>query len=63
MADWISKHDWQNELQQSGTRKNLKNPDPHERFKYRALTWVETNLLNGRQIGEFKNFTIIRKFK
>jgi len=63
MADWIKKLDWQKELQQHGARKNVKNPEPHERFKYRALTWIETNLLNGRQIGEFKNFEIIRSFK
>ncbi len=63
MQDWIAKHNWKDELQYSGKRIKPENPEPHERFKYRALTWVETKLLGGKQIGEFKNFTIIDKFK
>lgn len=62
MEKWIAKLDWQNKLQLAGKRPKKASHDRHERLKYRMLTWVETNLLNGKQIGEFKNFIITRKF-
>lgn len=63
MADWILKLDWQHELQQSGKRQKNAMPEPHERLKYRLLTWVEKHLLFGKQIGEFKNFVIVERMR
>ncbi len=62
MADWILKLDWQNELQKSGKRKQTSSPEKYERLKYRLVTWLETHLLGGKHIGEFKNFRIIKNF-
>jgi len=60
MQQWIKKIDWQEQLQYSGPRRKKAMLAKHEKKKYLILTWVETHLLGGKQIGEFKNFKRIR---
>ncbi len=63
MEGWIKKFDWQHQLRYDGpVRLNKNRPMPkHERLKYRIVTFLEQKVLNGRQIGGFKNYKIIRK--
>lgn len=60
MQAWIEKIHWKDQLQVSGAYKSKPKKPKHEKRKYRTLTWIETNLLGGKQIGEFKNFKRIR---
>jgi hypothetical protein len=60
MEKWIAALNWQDELQYSGKPMYNSPLQKHEKAKYRWLTWVEQKLLNGKQIGEFKNFKRIR---
>lgn len=60
MREWSKKIYWKNELQYSGKPKPKAIKPKNERLKYRLLTWLEVNLLMGKQIGEFKNFKRIR---
>ncbi len=60
MQNWLTKIYWKDQLREKGRTGNTSTAAKHERWKYRLLTWVETHLLGGRQIGEFKNFTRIR---
>lgn len=36
-------------------------PHKHERFKYRMLTFLEQNLLGGKQIGGFRNYELLKR--
>ncbi len=58
--DWIQKIYWKDQLQYSGKPKPKPVKGKGEKLKYRVLTWIEVNLLMGKQIGEFKNFKVIR---
>lgn len=60
MKDWIQKLDWKDQLQYSGKRKKKAQPPKHEKLKYRILTWIESNLLAGKRLGEFQNYKRIR---
>jgi hypothetical protein len=63
MSERISQLDWQKALQQDGK------PDPkrakykHEKLKYRLRSWLEINLLRGREIGGFKNYKLVGKWR
>jgi hypothetical protein len=49
--------DWKDLLQYGGTDKTHYH---HDSFKYRFLTFLEKNLFGGRQIGGFKNYTLLK---
>jgi len=59
MQDLISRLDWQDKLQFSGKPDKSRMPHKHEKIKYKLLSWIEHNLNNGRQIGEFKNYDLL----
>ena len=61
MKEWIAKFDWKDELQYSGELSGTRKKLAHEIFKYRFLTWIENNLLGGRNLGGFKNHILIKK--
>lgn len=61
MEEWMKKFDWAHQLQYSGPVNKNRPLHKHERFKYKLLTFLEQKILNGRQIGGFKNYRIIRK--
>lgn len=63
LQPWIEKiFDWEEDLQYNGKRKRNRPKYKHERLKYKILSYIENNFLGGRQIGGFKNYTIIREF-
>ncbi len=57
MGEFIKKFSWQNELYP--LNKSIKK-HKHDKFKYRALTFVEQNFLNGDHIMGFKNYELIK---
>ncbi|MDF2190804.1 hypothetical protein [Paraflavitalea sp. CAU 1676] len=58
MRSFMSKFDWKDEL----TVKRAHPSDhKHDRLKYRILTFLEQTFLGGRQIGGFKNYTLLNK--
>ncbi|MCF6360260.1 MAG: hypothetical protein L3J29_05780 [Cyclobacteriaceae bacterium] len=63
MVNVMNKFFWKNDLQYSGLPKKTRNLHKHERLKYRIKSWIELNLLGGREIGGFKNYKIVAKFK
>jgi glycosyltransferase involved in cell wall biosynthesis len=58
MKKWMSKFDWEEKLQYSGKRNTERPMHKHEKLKYRIVTWIEQNLLNGRMIGGFRNYIL-----
>lgn len=61
MKDWIKKFDWEDKLQYGGPVNKHRLPHKHEKLKYRVLTFLEQNIFNGRELGGFKNYEIVRK--
>jgi hypothetical protein len=57
MREWIAKMDWQGQLDYEGKSKAR---FPHDRFKYRLLTFLEQKLLGGRRIGGFRNYRLLK---
>ncbi len=60
MARMISNINWKDKLQYSGKPDKSRLPHKHERLKYVLLSWIEKHLNNGKQIGEFKNYNLLR---
>lgn len=60
MSDMISKFNWGDKLQYSGKPNKYRQPHKHEKLQYRILSWIEKNLLGGRQIGGFKNYELVK---
>ena len=63
MLDRINKMNWQESLQYSGKIKAGRPKYKHEKLKYRLRSWIEINLLGGREIGGFRNYRIIDRYK
>ncbi len=63
MHDWILKLDWQKKLRFIGKLPKNRARFKHETIKYRALTYIETNVLGGRGLWARKNFNIIKEWK
>ena len=62
MQSWIRKFDWREKLNYTSKIEDTgRKLHKHERLKYRILTFLEQNLLGGRQIGGFKNYHLLRK--
>lgn len=61
MKDWIKKFDWKEELQYSGRPKKGRKLNKHEKLKYRIFSYIKNNILCGSEIGEFKNYYLMKK--
>ncbi len=61
MQEMISKMNWKDKLQYFGKPNPNRELHKHEKFKYRFLTFIEQNFLNGNHLGGFKNYKLIRK--
>jgi hypothetical protein len=61
MGEWIKRFNWADELQYAGGTNPYRMKMKHEKLKYRVVTWLEHNVMGGRQLGSFKNYTIIEK--
>jgi hypothetical protein len=58
MKDFIARFNWADELE---ANKKLPTDHTHDRLKYRFLTFLEQTFLGGRQLGGFKNYTLLNK--
>ena len=63
LKSWIDKFDWQDQLQYDGKRNPRRLIHKHEKLRYRLLSHIEHNLLNGKQIGGFRNYRIVKEDK
>lgn len=62
MKERIQTMDWKNSLRHDGGYDFNRAKFKHEKFKYRIRSWIELNLLGGKEIGGFKNYEIVAKF-
>lgn len=63
MSEKVDAISWKNLLQYSDDLKVNRPLHKHEKLKYRVKSWVELHILGGREIGGFKNYKIVAKFK
>ena len=63
MQERISNMNWQDSLQYIGEVNPNRLKHKHEKLKYRIRSWIEINLLRGREIGGFKNYKIIDRYR
>ncbi len=61
MENWIAKFNWEDKLQYEGKISPLRKKHKHEKLKYRLLTFIEQNFMQGRQIGGFKNYIKLKE--
>ena len=59
MKDWIAKFDWSDLLDYTGNKLPDRDLYKHEKLKYRIVTWMEQNLMGGKELGGFKNYNLI----
>jgi len=63
LKEWINNFDWKDQLNYGKKFKVNRELFKHEKLKYRVITWIEKNILGGKQIGEFKNYKVIKEEK
>ncbi|MEO6190742.1 MAG: hypothetical protein ABIO44_10665 [Saprospiraceae bacterium] len=64
MKNFIANFNWKDQLHYEPNYKVSRELMKHEKLKYRILSWIENNLLNGKLIFGYKNWTILKnKFK
>jgi hypothetical protein len=62
MQEWLERFNWGVQLNYGSIiQNNTRALHKHERFKYRLLTFLEQNLLGGKQIGGFKNYILLKR--
>ena len=61
MREMIEAMDWKDDLQYSGPPDPERAPHKHELLKYRFLSFLENRLLNGKKLGEYKNYRLLRR--
>lgn len=59
MHERLAAHSWGEQLNQGKMRSKNAPQHPHERAKYRALTWLERTLFGGRHIFASRNYTML----
>ncbi|MCB0496767.1 MAG: hypothetical protein KDC79_11580 [Cyclobacteriaceae bacterium] len=62
MEERVKKLDWKDKLNYGGKKDLSRHKFKHEKIKYRIRSWIELNLLGGREIGGFRNYKIVAKF-
>lgn len=60
MQEMLKKMNWQDELYFSDNHNPNRQIHKHEKFKYRFLSFLENNFFNGRSIGGFKNYKLLK---
>ncbi len=60
MQKWIKKFNWADELQYSGKPSKNRPPHSHEILKYQIMSWIENKLNQGKVIGGFSNFILLK---
>ncbi|GAB4187544.1 MAG: hypothetical protein Kow00108_24480 [Calditrichia bacterium] len=61
MKERIQKMDWKDKLTYEG-KVGIFSPNKarHDRIKYRVVTWIEQNLMGGRQLFGYKNYNLLK---
>ncbi len=62
MKERITRLDWQDKLQLSGKPNAYRLPHKHELLKTRTISFIEKNILRGRQLGGFRNYILLDQF-
>jgi hypothetical protein len=60
MQEFIKKFDWADKLQASGKPNKYREKHNHEKLLYKVISFIENNLNGGKQIGEFKNYELLK---
>lgn len=60
MHSWMEDFDWGDQLQYQGKIRDDRPLHKHEKFKYRAISWIENNLRGGKHLGGFKNYILLK---
>lgn len=61
MQERIKEFNWKENLQYKGKLKNTRPTFKHERWKYKAFTFIKKNILFSPGLGEFKNYELLKK--
>lgn len=56
MGEWMKKFNWSHLLNYKTNYTPTRPKPKHERFKYKAISWVEKNLFGGREIFGYRNW-------
>ncbi len=59
----LAAFNWRDQLQYSGHPDPGRPPHKHEKLKYRLRSWLELNLLGGRELGGFRNYQLVEKYR
>lgn len=60
MKEWIKKFNWKALLDYTGDKFPDRELFKHEKLKYRIVTWLEQNIVGGRELGGFRNYNLIK---
>ncbi len=60
MKEKIEQLFWKDQLNYSSRWTPTRPLNKHEKLKYRILTWIENNLLGGKEIGGYSNWNIVK---
>lgn len=61
MQGMISRMNWQDKLQQTGSPNKFREKHKHETFRVRLLSFIERFFNGGKQLGTFKNYELLKK--
>ncbi|MEM9799988.1 MAG: hypothetical protein AAGA20_06645 [Planctomycetota bacterium] len=59
MADRVRRFDWADSLNYGTQRRSDDHLHTHERFKYRAITWLERTFFGGRHLFASRNYVML----
>lgn len=62
MTERVARLDWQDKLQLNGKPNKYRLPHKHELLKTRAISFIEKNILRGKQLGGFRNYILLDQF-
>lgn len=60
MKEFIEKMDWHDQLHYEKNYIPVREPLKHERWKYRALSWLEQQFFNGRPLFGYRNWNVVK---
>lgn len=62
MKSWMERFNWADQLNYSSRERNPQREQmAHDQFKSRVLTWIEQTFLNGKTIGGFNNYKLLKR--
>lgn len=61
MQNWISKFDWNEQLQYSGKPNPERAKHKHETSKNRIFTWIKKSVPGMSEAGDFKNYILLKR--